>query len=155
MQYAIKHMNYAHIKCNKSNSWACSPYFCASLRPSFSLLSCIFAPSWLCPYYLTPLSSYIQRKFHIFVHLFPFVINNHKWYASFDTKGGSRSRRLILESSVFMDTTICWNDTTCNYHMWKHEDHLEMPHVGHLWDPWPWCHVVGFLPLCQGICHTT
>ena len=23
-------------------------------------------------------------------------------------------------------------DTTCNYHMWKHEDHLEMPHVCHL-----------------------
>jgi hypothetical protein len=79
-----------------------------------------------------PLSSYIQKQFYIFVHLPPFVINNHKRYASFDTKGGSRSRRLILKSSFLMDTTICRNDTTCNYHMWKHEDHIEMPHVGHL-----------------------
>ena len=46
-------------------------------------------------------------------------------------------------------------DTTCNYHMWKHEDHLEMPHVGHSLDPWPWYLVVGLLPLCQSICQTT
>jgi hypothetical protein len=32
----------------------------------------------------------------------------------------------------FMDITVCWNDTTCNYYMWKHEDHLEKPHVCHL-----------------------
>jgi hypothetical protein len=22
-------------------------------------------------------------------------------------------------------------DTTCNNNMWKHEDHIEMPHVGY------------------------
>jgi hypothetical protein len=104
---------------------------CASLCPRISLLSFLLPLDYvhtLSP----PLSSHIQRQFHIFVHLSPFVINNHKRYASFDTKGGSRSRRLILKSSFLMDTTICRHDTTCNYHMWKHEDHLEMPHVGHL-----------------------
>jgi hypothetical protein len=39
---------------------------------------------------------------------------------------------LNLQKKYFMDITVCWNDTTCNYHMWKHEDHLEKPHVCHL-----------------------
>jgi hypothetical protein len=36
-----------------------------------------------------------------------------------DTKGGTWDRWLRLESSFLMDTTICWNDTTCRwrYHM--------------------------------------
>jgi hypothetical protein len=38
----------------------------------------------------------------------------------------------FLNLQFFMDTTIWCNDTTCNYHMWKHEDHLEKPHVCHL-----------------------
>ena len=64
----------------------------------------------------------------------------------------------MVESWIFIfdgHLQLIGIDTTCNYHMWKHEYHLEMPHVSHLWDPWSWYLVVGLLLLCQSICQTT
>ena len=49
------------------------------------------------------------------------------WYKELDL-----GRWLSLESSFLIDTfNLIKIDTTCNNNMWKHEDHIEMPHVGY------------------------
>ena len=138
MQYASKHMNMhtsnATNQVHELASPSCVLFFVKEFWSYLLPLDYVHVHTntLSSPFVITYPKIISYRQFHIFVHLSPFVINNHKRYASFDTKGGTRGGWLILESSFLMDTTICWNDTTCNYHMWKHEDHLEMPHVGHL-----------------------
>jgi hypothetical protein len=91
---------YAHIKCNQSNSWACSPYLCASLIQefwSFSIAQCcsllVHCP---CP---NPQLSYLC------LNLSPFVIKFHKRCVSLDTKGCIRVDGWHLNLAIFMDIT--------------------------------------------------
>ena len=69
MQCKQAHKN-AHIKCNQSISWACSPYLCASFVQefwSFHILQCC---SLFVHVHVQSLLLYLNlaQSFHIFVH---------------------------------------------------------------------------------------
>ena len=105
-----------------------------------------------------PLSS--KDNSYLCAFLSPFVINDHKkdrshmkfamWRSMATTWSctsctcrittwiplvGNHMKHLWFESWIFiflMDTfNLIEIDTTYNNNMWKHEDHIEMPHVGY------------------------
>ena len=104
---------YAHINCNQSSSWACSPHLCACLVQefwSFSILQCcsLFVHVHLL---LLPQDAFT----YLCSNFSPFVINFHKRCASYWYKGLHWGRWLTLESCIFYGHHyICWNDTTCS-----------------------------------------
>ena len=82
---ASKHMNmhtykckqaheYAHIKCKKPSSWACSPYLCAPLVHCPRILILLnISPSWSmsCPCLHSYLPYIFVQTFYIFVQISP------------------------------------------------------------------------------------
>ena len=61
----------------------------------------------------------------------PFV-GNHMKRLWFDTKSWTWVDGWVLNLHFLWTLfKLIGIDTTCNNNMWKHEDHLEIPHVGH------------------------
>ena len=111
--------DYAHIKCNQSKFMSLlSLLVCFScLRLLILLNSSMLLP--LCPLSMSKslivmsLSQSLPKLFISLYNLSSFVINFHKRCASLDIKGCIGVDGWHLNLAFFMDTTICWNDTTC------------------------------------------
>ena len=60
------------------------------------------------------------------------LVGNHMKRLWFDTKSWTWVDGWVLNLHFWWTLfKLIGIDTTCNNNMWKHEDHLEMPHVGH------------------------
>ena len=130
---------YAHIKCNQSSSWACSPYLCASLGQefwSFSILQCcsLFVHVQLL---LLPM-----MYFHIFVPTSPPLSSiSIKDVLLIDTKDSIGVDGWYLNLVFFMDTTTYVGMTPLVA--------LEIPHVRSL----TLIPIGGAPPLCHNMGH--
>ena len=113
---ASKHMDMHISNATKQSSWACSPYLCAFLVQefwSFFILQCcsLFVHVQLL---LLPM-----MHLHIFVPTSPPLSSiSIKGVLLIDTKDCIGVDGWHLNLAFFMDTTICWNDTTCS--PWDH-----------------------------------
>ena len=133
------------------------PLLVSSSCPRMLILLNI-APSWSmsCPCLHSHLPYIFVQTFYIFVQISPLLSSmTIKGPTPYEICAMWRSMnttwRLYHENLLWLDAKswtrvmvefwtfnfdghyqLIWIDTTYNYHMWKHEDHLEMPHVGHL-----------------------